>query len=130
MWKNASILIVIAAMLVFGGTAQAGRDITAPGDVVEGVPNDGLEDGGNDSGWPPNELPPFGFDDQILTKFLHFRGNVEPVGLRITPAVGPTLVTALSFTTANDAEARDPVEYELSGSDPPRPTGSSLWMLR
>ena len=117
MWKSTSILIVIAAMLVFGGVAQAARDVTSPGDVVQGVPEDGLEDGGNDSGWPPNELPPFGFDDQILTKFLHFKGEVEPTGLRVTPSVGPTVVTAISLTTANDAEPRDPVEYELSGSN-------------
>ena len=117
MCRNVSILIVLAFMLVLSGAAQAGQDITAPGDIVVGVPNDGIEDGGDDSGWPPNELPPFGFDNQILTKYLHFKGDVEPSGLRITPAVGPTLVTGLTFTTANDAEPRDPVEYELSGSN-------------
>ncbi len=117
MLKNVSILIVIAAMLVFGGVVQAGRDVTSPLDAVQGVPEDGLEDGGGDSGWPPNELPTFGFDDQILTKFLHFKGEVEPTGLRVTPTMGPTVVTALSFTTANDADPRDPIEYELSGSN-------------
>ena len=117
MCRNVSILIVLAFMLVLSGAAQAGQDITAPGDIVVGVPNDGIEDGGDDSGWPPNELPPFGFDNQILTKYLHFKGDVEPSGLRITPAVGPTLVTGLTFTTANDAVERDPIEYELSGSN-------------
>ncbi|MBL7189186.1 MAG: hypothetical protein ISS70_22895 [Phycisphaerae bacterium] len=117
MWKNVSILIAIALALVFCGAAQAGRDVTGPLDTVTGVPEDGIEDGGDDSGWPPNELPPFGFDDQILTKFLHFKGNFEPTGLRVTPAMGPTVVTGLTFTTANDAETRDPVEYELSGSN-------------
>jgi len=117
MWKNASILIVIASMLVFSGAAQAGRDVTGPGDTVVGVPDDGVTTGGDDNGWPPNELPPFAFDDQVLTKYLHFRGNVQPTGLRVTPAMGPTVVTGLTFTTANDAIERDPVEYELSGSN-------------
>jgi hypothetical protein len=117
MWKNASILIVIASMLVFSGAAQAAIDVTGPLDTVVGVPDDGVSSDQSTDGWPPNELPPFAVDDQILTKYLHFRGEVEPTGFRVTPAMGPTVVTGLTFTTANDAEARDPVEYELSGSN-------------
>jgi hypothetical protein len=97
--------------------AQGVIDVTSPFDTVVGVPDDGVTTGGDDNGWPPNELPPFAFDDQILTKYLHFKGNVEPTGLRVTPAMGPTTVTGLSFTTANDAGPRDPVGYELSGSN-------------
>ena len=97
--------------------ALAGVDVTGSLDIVVGVPNDGLTTGGDNNVWPPNELPPFICDNQILTKFLHFKGNAEPTGVRITPAMGPTIVAGLTFTTANDAEARDPVEYELSGSN-------------
>ncbi len=117
MWRNTSILIVIASMLVFSGAAQAARDVTGPLDTVVGVPNDGVTTGGNDNGWPPNELPPFAVDDQILTKYLHFKGGREPTGIRVTPVVGATVVTGLTFTTANDAEHRDPVTFELSGSN-------------
>ncbi len=117
MWKNASILVLIASMIVFCGVAQAARDVTNPGDLIIGVPNDGVTTGGGDNGWPPNELPPFAIDDQILTKFLHFKGEVEPTGIRVTPSIGPTVVTGLTFTTANDAVERDPVNYELSGSN-------------
>ncbi|MFH1718230.1 MAG: PA14 domain-containing protein [Planctomycetota bacterium] len=109
MWKNASILIVIASMLVFSGAAQAARDVTSPQDIVVAVPDDG--------DWPPNELPPFAVDDQILTKYLHFKGFQQPTGFRVTPVMGPTVVTGLTFTTANDAVERDPVSYELSGSN-------------
>ena len=35
----------------------------------------------------------------------------------MAPAMGLTLVTGLTFTTANDATERDPVTYELSGSN-------------
>jgi hypothetical protein len=117
MWKNASILIVIASMLVFSGVALAGRDVTSPLDIVVGVPDDGVSTDNSTNGWPPNELPPFAVDDQVLTKYLHFRGEVEPTGFRVTPAMGPTVVTGLTFTTANDNAPRDPVEYELSGSN-------------
>ena len=116
MCRNASIIMVIAFMLVFSGAAQAGRDITGPGDIIQGIPNDGISENDN-HGWPGNEPPPQAIDDRIDTKYLHFKGELEPTGFRVTPAVGPTIVTGLTFTTANDAEPRDPIEYELWGSN-------------
>jgi hypothetical protein len=84
-------------------------DVTAAGDVVQGVPNDG--------DWPGGETPDLAVDDNTGTKYLHFKGETEASGFQITPAVGPTVVTGLTFTSANDAEPRDPVTYELSGSN-------------
>ena len=117
MCKKLLLVVVIVFTLLLNSMAMAQIDVTGPFDTVQGFPDDGVTTGGDDNGWPPNELPPFGFDDQILTKYLHFKGNVEPTGLRVTPAMGPTIVTGLTFTTANDAIERDPVEYELSGSN-------------
>jgi len=116
MWKS-FLVVVLTSVFVLSGAALAGRDITAPGDVVVGVPNDGISSDSSTDGWPPNELPSFAIDNQILTKYLHFRGEVEPTGFRVTPSVGATIVTGLTLTTANDATERDPVEYELSGSN-------------
>jgi len=116
MLRNASILIVIASMLVFIGATQAARDITGPGDIIQGLPNEGISQNG-DHGWPGNEPPHQPIDDRVDTKYLHFKGEIEPTGFRVTPAVGPTMVTGLTFTTANDAEPRDPIEYELWGSN-------------
>ncbi|MBN2316426.1 MAG: hypothetical protein JXM79_21040 [Sedimentisphaerales bacterium] len=115
--QKSLILSLLAFVLLLGVTAQALVDVTRPGDVIKGVPNDGVTTGGNDNGWPPNELPKFAIDDQILTKYLHFKGNFEPTGIRVTPSVGPTIVTGITLTTANDAVERDPVEYELYGSN-------------
>jgi len=109
MWKS-FLVVVLTSVFVLSGAALAGRDITAPGDVVVGVPNDGISSDSSTDGWPPNELPPFAIDNQILTKYLHFRGEVEPTGFRVTPSVGATIVTGLTLTTANDAIERDPVE--------------------
>ncbi len=108
MCRNTSILIVIASMLVFSGAAQAGRDITGPGDTVVGYPNENT---------PGNEPPPQAIDDRIDTKYLHYEGGTTATGFRVTPAEGPTVVTGLTFTTANDADGRDPAEYELWGSN-------------
>ncbi|MHC4586093.1 MAG: hypothetical protein ACYS3N_16310, partial [Planctomycetota bacterium] len=116
MCRNVSILIVIALMLVLSGAAQAARDITGPGDIIQGIPNDGISEN-DDHGWPGNEPPHQAIDDRTNTKYLHFKGDIEPTGFRVTPAVGPTIVTGLTFTTANDAPERDPIEYELYGSN-------------
>ncbi len=115
MWRL-SLVSVVATVLLLGGVTQAARDITKPGDVIQGIPNDGVSQNDN-HGWPGNEPPHQAIDDQVVTKYLHFKGDIEPTGLRITPKAGATVVTGLSFTTANDAEPRDPVKYELSGSN-------------
>lgn len=117
MWRSVSVLIVVASMLAFSSAAQASRDITSPQDVVQGVPNDGVNTSGNTSGWPAAEGPSNMVDNNVNTKFLHFKGEVEPTGIRITPAEGPTLVVGLTFSSANDSPERDPVTYQLSGSN-------------
>jgi hypothetical protein len=83
-------------------------DLTGPADAVIGVPDDG--------DWPAAEIPAYAFDDDSATKFLHFKGETEPTGVIITPAAGSTVVKGISFTTANDAVERDPVAFELYGS--------------
>jgi hypothetical protein len=90
-------------------------DITAPGDVVKGVPDEARD--GSVAGWPGNEHPALALDDDVSTKFLHFRGEVSPTGFMVEPAAGKTIVTGLTLTTANDAIERDPATFELSGSN-------------
>jgi hypothetical protein len=84
-------------------------DITGPDDLVVGVPNDG--------DWPGGETPDLAVDDNTGTKYLHFKGETEPSGIQIAPAMGASVVTGLTLTTANDAEPRDPASYELYGSN-------------
>jgi len=88
-------------------------DVTAPGDLVQGVPNDG--------DWPAAETPALAIDDNVNTKYLHFKGDfvpdAGPTGFRVKPAVGPTIVTGISFITANDVPGRDPIAFELYGSN-------------
>jgi len=88
-------------------------DVTAPGDTVQGVPDDG--------DWPDGEPPLMIIDNDSETKFLHFGGNFDPnegpSGFRVTASASQSIVTGLTFTTANDAPERDPVAFELSGSN-------------
>ena len=84
-------------------------DVTAPGDNVRGVPDDG--------DWPGNEAPPNVIDDNVSTKYLHFKGGQGITGFQVEPAMGSTIVTGVTFTTANDDYGRDPTSFELSGSN-------------
>jgi len=107
------VSIIVAFALLSNGMAQGVYDVTSPGDVVVGVPDDG--------DWPVAERPELAIDDNVNTKYLHFKGdfspNVGPTGLRITPSIGPSIVTELTFSTANDFPGRDPVSFELHGSN-------------
>ncbi|HUU15632.1 MAG TPA: hypothetical protein VMW72_00665 [Sedimentisphaerales bacterium] len=110
MYRKLSLVVVVVCTLLLGGMIQAaGLDITAPGDTVQGVPND------ND--WPGNESPPLAIDDNTATKYLHFKGFTQPTGFQVTPSASQTIVVGVTFTTANDATERDPVGFELYGSN-------------
>jgi len=88
-------------------------DVTGAGDAVQGVPNDG--------DWPGAETPNLAIDDDAATKYLHFKGDFDPdagpTGIQVTPAVGASIVTELTLTTANDVPGRDPIAFELYGSN-------------
>ena len=107
-WKN-----VMMAVLLLGSVAPAMHDVTNPRDMVVGVPNDG--------DWPSQERPELAIDDRANTKYLHFKGDrvpdAGPTGFCVTPTVGPTVLNGMTFTTANDCPARDPIEFELYGSN-------------
>ncbi len=88
---------------------QVGVDVTKPGDIVIGVPNNG--------NWPGGEAPPLAINNDIGTKYLHFNGATQPTGFRVTPSKPQTIVGGMTFTTANDAPERDPMTFELYGSN-------------
>jgi len=99
---------VVFALLLCGMARSAPVDVTAPGDIVQGVPDDG--------DWPGAEAPPSAIDDNASTKYLHFKGFTQPTGFRVTPSSTQSIVTGLTFTTANDAPERDPIAFQLYGS--------------
>ena len=62
-------------------SCPARADVTAAGDAVQGVPNDG--------DWPGAETPDLAIDDNVSTKYLHFKGDFDPdagpTGIQVTP---------------------------------------------
>ena len=110
MYRKLSLTMIVMGTLLLDGMIQAaGLDVTAPGDTVQGVPND------ND--WKARESPPMAIDDDTSTKYLHFKGEIEATGFQVTPSARKTTVVGLTFTTANDAVGRDPVAFEFYGSN-------------
>ena len=109
--NGASGMLLIDDILLHPETfvAPASSDITTPGDAVQGVPND--------DDWPTAESPDLAFDDDTATKYLHRKGGSMATGFQITPIVGSTVVTGLTLTTANDVSNRDPITFEISGSN-------------
>jgi hypothetical protein len=110
MSRRLMYLVCVALLaLLLGPAAQAARDVTMPGDPIVAIPNNG--------NWPANEQVNQAIDNQIVTKYLHFEGATSPTGLAVTPSAGATVVTKINLCTANDAPERDPMTYELSGSN-------------
>jgi hypothetical protein len=72
--------------------------------------------------WPAAELPSSALDGLTSTKYLNFAEL--NTGFLVQPAVGSSVVTGISFTTANDALARDPTSYQLFGSNTVTITGT------
>jgi len=113
--KMSLVFLFLVGILISGMALAAGLDVTRPGDLIKGVPNDG--------DWPGNEAPSYAIDDDIATKYLHFKGDFYPdpgtggAGFRVTPSTGQTTVVGLTVTTANDYPGRDPITFELSGSN-------------
>jgi hypothetical protein len=110
-----SALNVAEILAAMEGVEQV--DVTAPGDLVQGVPNDGITYDSGNFGWYSWESPDLVIDDDVTTKYLHFKGETETTGFQVTPTSGPSIVTGLTLTTANDFPARDPLAFELYGSN-------------
>ena len=76
MYVKWSPIVVVVFILLSGVMIRAaGLDVTAPGDIIQGVPNDGVTDGSRDFGWSGNEHPTLAIDDDASTKYLHFKGE-------------------------------------------------------
>ncbi len=97
--------------------AAGAVDVTKPGDPLNGFPN-------YSGSSPAAEMPANVIDNNVATKYLNFANSgstngktVMPTGFYVTPSMGATVVTGLTFTSANDTPARDPIAWELYGSN-------------
>lgn len=90
-------------------------DITRPGDALQRI--DGLnQQDGNDGPPPAGEVASHAFDD-VGQKYLNFLDLSS--GVAVTPSGNTDMqpVTGVRIYTANDAVARDPASFQLSGSN-------------
>ncbi len=67
------------------------------------------------SNHPGGEAAPNAVDQNAATKYLNF--SKENSGFIVTPLGGSSVVQSIQFTTANDAEERDPASFRLFGTN-------------
>ena len=93
------------------GASTVRSDITAPSDPIIIWPAG--------STTPGSEGVANAIDNNTNTKYLNWgSGSAAPPnsGFVVTPASGATIVTKLTFVSANDESGRDPITYKLEGS--------------
>lgn len=94
---------VVATVVLFSTNV----DVTQPGDSITSFNANLFGDG----------AVSHAIDNDLGTKYGANLTTVgAPIGLVVSPAVGPTLVNGIRFFTANDASERDPSDYKLEGS--------------
>lgn len=124
--RTPTLLLLVMTMLMIGSAESLIAELLlSPSDqviggrlteteFVQGV--DGTAAGVNN--WPAAEPPEElidGFYGGGNAKYLNF--FEFDTGVIITPAAGATVVTSMTLWTANDAVDRDPVDYELYGTN-------------
>lgn len=118
--KYTRILLSSALLATSLQLAQAAT-ITVAGDVIGGGQLAGttftIGFFGNSNGFnnfPTGEPPAAAIDGNAGTKYLNFAEL--NTGYIVTPTVGLSNVTGITFTTANDFSERDPMTFSLYGS--------------
>ena len=106
-------LVVGVAVLGMAIPALAQDDVTQPGDLIELV--NGVNDGDGNSGPPPGAETVNHAIDNVTQKYLNFLDLGS--GFKVTPSIGPTVLSGIRLYTANDAEERDPASVLLEGSN-------------
>jgi hypothetical protein len=103
----------VSDVALFTEVGGGGTQVLAAGD-----PTLAIDDFGSQSRYPGGEAPSFVLDGSVDTKYLNF-GGVN-TGLIVGRSDGKsTIVKSLTFSTANDAEGRDPLTWQLFGTNDP-----------
>ena len=104
--------VQVAEMQMWDGAGGTGAEIFAPGDPILAIHGASAE-----SSSPTAEGPANLFDGDTSTKYLNF--GIENSGFIVTPSSGPSVATSFKLSTANDFPERDPVDWELFGTNEP-----------
>lgn len=105
----------IADVQLFTDLAGAGSTVLASGDPTLAVTHDAVK---SLSSYPDGENPTLALDGDVNNKYLN-RGG-EDSGLILSRADNkPTVIESLTFTTGGDAPGRDPLSWDLYGTNDP-----------
>jgi hypothetical protein len=100
----------VADAQFFTGSGGSGSPVLAAGNAVVAVANATFQ-----SRSPGAEQPANGIDGDGTTKYLNF--GKENSGLIVKPSKGRSIVNGLKIITANDSPSRDPINFEIWGTD-------------
>ncbi|UCC96689.1 MAG: hypothetical protein JSW66_12685, partial [Phycisphaerales bacterium] len=104
------IYLFLAFVFCLAGPLTAElTDVTSPGDTIIDYPRGSSQSTTNG--------PWHAIDNDLTSKFFSWNGDTEPTGLDVTPSIGRTVVTELRIGSAWDVPARDPIQFELWGSN-------------
>ncbi|MAT69705.1 MAG: hypothetical protein CMJ58_09290 [Planctomycetaceae bacterium] len=109
-FRLSSVLALLCLFAVVAETQAA--PFLSPSDFIIAIDTD---DPVLPSNYPSMEAPAFALDSLATTKYLNF-AEVNS-GLIVEPFIGATTVQSLQLTTANDAVERDPLNWELYGTN-------------
>jgi hypothetical protein len=109
-----SSFLLGAAVAALPAVDALAASILSPSDFIIAIDGNRNLPGNTNTG---TEGPEKVFDETNTTKW--FSGARAFSGLIVTPAGGPAVVQSLSFTSGNDAPERNPVSFQLFGTNSP-----------
>jgi hypothetical protein len=123
-----SFFLASAFMVAFVATASAAPFLST-NDFIIGIDTD---DPVLPSSSPDGEPASYAIDGNTGTKYLNFAKL--NTGFIVTPFIGASTVQSIQLTTANDAVERDPLTWELYGTNTPgswtpHGDGAGSWTL-
>lgn len=114
--KSLPFALGAAAFALFASDVRAQVNLLSPSDFIIGIDNNRNRVGNTNTG---TEGPASVFDGNVAGNTKWFTAAREFGGVIVTPSGGPATVQSLMFTTANDSENRDPVTFQLFGTNNP-----------
>lgn len=112
MSRRLSCFVLGAVVTALPAANALAANILSPSDFIIAIDGDRNLPGNTQTG---NEGPEKVFDENNGSKW--FSGARAFSGLIVTPVGGPAIVQSLSFTSGNDAPERNPVSFQLFGTN-------------
>jgi hypothetical protein len=104
-------VLSIVTILVLSSCPVFALSLLSPGDFIIAIDADGMI---SNSWYPGGEAPPNALDSTSTTKYLNSGGANS--GFIVTPSAAAQ-VQSFTITTANDVDGRDPLTWELYGTN-------------